>query len=733
MDFAFDINVEEYAPPVPDSLITAPGTWTGTTCGADNNCILQMSEDFIYQVTIPNDSIWIFSLCNSDTTVDSWMALGSTPCSQDIAFNDDMCGTRSQITTRLTAGTYYLTIEAYDADSCFAYTLDISEAAPPPANDLCVNVIPTSLPINTTLTFNGNNTGALNDCDSLISPQVWEAFTTTETLDVTVDYCGTVGYDYFAAFLVDGCPCGTFISPYSFNFTTCIDSNVTMLYHNLPPGTHYIPVVMRPAGSSYPAVGPYTIHVTSVAPAPPPPNDLCSSVTPASLLINNTLTFTGDNTYALNDCDSLDYAQVWEAFTTTETLDVTVDYCGTVGYEYYYTVLVSGCPCGSFVYRYYRENTTCVDSAMTIHFHNLPPGTYYIPILLNPTGNENPAMGPYTIHVKGVSPAPPAPNLCLTSMYSNGVPTDAGANATQCDPYFPFAAGVADDFILPGVGSFYVDTVVTYISLGNGASHPIELDGIVVTMYKNNAGLPGGQPIDGDTTCAHEELITGGIISSQSINPGAFTYGELADGIWQINIPIAPVLLTAGTTYWLEVQPILSFLDAGQSYWINTDGVSGYGATQIFPLAGIPTLAPINPATDMAFCLKGTPGAPPCNYLIGDINGDDLRGGGDVTYGVRFFKLIGTPPKDSCLMDSTSKWFYVAADVNGNCEVRGSDITRLVAYFKQIATLSCCHWFPTTLPPVLRITPSPVNQNEPVIAIPNYDDEAIIRDQSRVR
>lgn len=88
----------------------------------------------------------------------------------------------------------------------------------------------------------------------------------------------------------------------------------------------------------------------------------------------------------------------------------------------------------------------------------------------------------------------------------------------------------------------------------------------------------------------------------------------------------------------------------------------------------------------------------PCEYLIGDISGDGQRLGGDVTYGVRYFKGIGSAPKDSCYMDSTHTYLYVAGDCNGNCEFRGSDITRLVAYFKGNAPLSCCHFFPTTLP-----------------------------------
>jgi hypothetical protein len=88
-----------------------------------------------------------------------------------------------------------------------------------------------------------------------------------------------------------------------------------------------------------------------------------------------------------------------------------------------------------------------------------------------------------------------------------------------------------------------------------------------------------------------------------------------------------------------------------------------------------------------------------CHYKLGDINSDGRRIGGDVTYGVRYFKSIGPPPPDSCFMDSTNSYLYVAGDVNGNCEFRGSDITRLVAHFKGIASLSYCHFFP---PPPYR-------------------------------
>jgi hypothetical protein len=91
----------------------------------------------------------------------------------------------------------------------------------------------------------------------------------------------------------------------------------------------------------------------------------------------------------------------------------------------------------------------------------------------------------------------------------------------------------------------------------------------------------------------------------------------------------------------------------------------------------------------------------PCEYMPGDISGDGQRLGGDVTYGVRYFKGVGNPPPDSCLMDSTHAYLYVAGDCNGDCQFRGADITRLVSYFKGTATMSYCHFFP---PPVLRET-----------------------------
>ncbi len=92
-----------------------------------------------------------------------------------------------------------------------------------------------------------------------------------------------------------------------------------------------------------------------------------------------------------------------------------------------------------------------------------------------------------------------------------------------------------------------------------------------------------------------------------------------------------------------------------------------------------------------------------CNYIPGDINGDGDVMGNDVTYGVRYFKGLGSQPPDSCWNDSTSSWLYSGSDTNGNCQFTGSDITFLVAYFKGYNPEVL--WCPQTPPtnPILNI------------------------------
>mgnify|MGYP000411161115 CR=1 FL=1 len=99
-----------------------------------------------------------------------------------------------------------------------------------------------------------------------------------------------------------------------------------------------------------------------------------------------------------------------------------------------------------------------------------------------------------------------------------------------------------------------------------------------------------------------------------------------------------------------------------------------------------------------------------CDFVPGDINGDGNVMGGDVTYGVRYFKGLGNPPPDSCWNDSTGSWLYSAGDANGDCQFRGSDITFLVAYFKglQPRIKWCPQTPPLVIPPLIKPEELPI-------------------------
>lgn len=96
-----------------------------------------------------------------------------------------------------------------------------------------------------------------------------------------------------------------------------------------------------------------------------------------------------------------------------------------------------------------------------------------------------------------------------------------------------------------------------------------------------------------------------------------------------------------------------------------------------------------------------------CDYLPGDINGDDIVIASDVVYGVNYFRGTGNQPPDSCQLPDES-WLYVASDVNASCSFLGSDITYLIRYFRgQSDTLRWCPDVPPSTMPASISLPKP--------------------------
>jgi len=199
---------------------------------------------------------------------------------------------------------------------------------------------------------------------------------------------------------------------------------------------------------------------------------------------------------------------------------------------------------------------------------------------------------------------------CENAIYNNGGPSGS-ARASQCSPAV-FAAGVADDFELGGTDPIDLTEVVAWMGHWNHdpIPTPADYDGVNVTIYAHDPvnNMPGGEPIDGDPDCQHQDNMGGdGIVYTVFIPQGNFNYtdwtGEVGFDCWMLQLPVS-VTVQPNIKYWLEVQPVFDFSSYGQSGWIPTDIVTNDFAMQIFEAVDPPVYPWTALDVDMAFCLN---------------------------------------------------------------------------------------------------------------------------------
>ena len=195
-----------------DFSVTAPGSFTGSTVGAGNDCnVVSNSDDHIYEVLLPSDGVWSFALCGSN--FDTKIAVGTTCCSADVGSNDDFCGLQSEVTAVLAAGKYYVTVDGF-ADYTGDYVLTIGELSVIPPNDLCEDAIQLTVPSTVTgdtilATF--DNAGFCGTTNT--APGIWYSVFGTGA-SMTASTCGGL-FDYDTKISVF-CPC---------DVLTCISGN----------------------------------------------------------------------------------------------------------------------------------------------------------------------------------------------------------------------------------------------------------------------------------------------------------------------------------------------------------------------------------------------------------------------------------------------------------------------------------------------------------------------------
>ena len=312
-------------------------------------------------------------------------------------------------TVSVTPGTDYVFMVSSNSDFGAGGTFDIclsgSVGGVGPANDECDNAI--VLPVGGVCTpVSANAADATQSleailCNGFASPQandVWFSFVATGTVtSITVEAVGT-----FDAILEGfSGTCGDLTSLACADATFPPNSTVeTLTLATTVAETYYVRVYSYWA----PVPTDFDFTICAFTPADVPENDVCSGTTPVDLAIDGSVTFTGDNTGAL-DTEGLGFASVWHAFTITECANVVLDYCGTTpAFENASLGLYIGCPDTDVVGSTSFDLETCGDGNVTIFYEGLAAGTYYYAVL-----TEAGAQGPYTINVAAVA-CPPAPD-----------------------------------------------------------------------------------------------------------------------------------------------------------------------------------------------------------------------------------------------------------------------------------------------------------------------------------
>lgn len=104
-------------------LVEVPFLFNGDTCTEKSPCGISNAGEGRFVVTVPNADTYTFSVCGA--VWDTIMRLGSTPCDDDLGFNDDGpgCNLASEIVVTLKPGTYYLTLTGFNDAICGEFTL----------------------------------------------------------------------------------------------------------------------------------------------------------------------------------------------------------------------------------------------------------------------------------------------------------------------------------------------------------------------------------------------------------------------------------------------------------------------------------------------------------------------------------------------------------------------------------------------------------------------------------
>jgi len=218
-------------------------------------------KDVIYRLTLTSCQDVTISLCNTTPVFDTylWLYWGNDCGGDAFAEDDDFCSTfgTSEIQITLSAGTYYINVDAY-TNQTGTYTLDVTgvSGGTPPANDNCAQAVNLGIITNPVLNRCGTTECATIDCAGTLDwNAVWYKFTLLGDKQVTINYCPTgnaadAEIQLIGAILYTTCPtnetsCEDYILADEAEYIECDNgtTNPMVRWRRLDgPATYYLPV-----------------------------------------------------------------------------------------------------------------------------------------------------------------------------------------------------------------------------------------------------------------------------------------------------------------------------------------------------------------------------------------------------------------------------------------------------------------------------------------------------------
>jgi len=122
-----------------DAVYNGAFNVSSTTAGACDDNTLRSGYDRTYQFDVTCAGNYNISLCGG-ATWDTYLFLSSAVNSGVISSNDDFCSLQSQISANLSAGTYYITVEAFTNGTTGAFTLNVTGTDMPSGSASASNV-----------------------------------------------------------------------------------------------------------------------------------------------------------------------------------------------------------------------------------------------------------------------------------------------------------------------------------------------------------------------------------------------------------------------------------------------------------------------------------------------------------------------------------------------------------------------------------------------------------------